>query len=84
MELFLSRMTPESSPRAPGTLCTCEGVRMHLRLWVLLAPPTLGGDVVLGLAGSDDVTQEDVFWRATDSLTAKLQTLVFNLRHLQL
>lgn len=44
---------------SPGPLRTCEGVRMHLKraLWVLLTPPTLGVDVVLGLAGSDDVTQ---------------------------
>lgn len=45
--------------------------------WLLLTPPTLAVDVVL--AGSDDVTQWDVFWRATDSLISKLQTLVLNL-----
>lgn len=66
-------------PQDPGTLCTCERVRMHLMqtLWVLLTPPTLGVDVVL--VGSDDVTQWDVFWRATESLISKLQTLVLNL-----
>lgn len=66
-------------PQDPGTLCTCERVRMHLMEtpWVLLTPPTLGVDVVL--VGSDDVTQWDVFWGATDSLISKFQTLVLNL-----
>lgn len=50
-------------------LCTREGVWIHLMqvLWFPLTPPPLAVDVALGLAGSDDVTQRDVFWKETDS-----------------